>query len=380
MDVFEFVRNLASDYTLRTVALGSGMLGIVSGTLGAFAVLRRQSLLGDAMSHAALPGIAIAFIVTGSKSSLVLLIGAALAGWLGTYFIANVVGLSRIKYDSALGIVLSVFFGFGLVLLTYIQKMPNAAQAGLDTFLFGQAATLLQRDVYIMSAIGLATIIGVVILFKEFKLLSFDPEYGKSVGYPIRRLDAILTALLVVAIVLGLQTVGVVLMSAMIVAPAAAARQWTQRLGVMVMLSALFGCVAGITGSVFSSSMANMPTGPSIVVVISLIVLFSILIAPERGILSNLVSRYRSGKRLRLDLTLSNLHALAMQHDDPYHSHETSSIRTMAPSDYGVENTLEELCEQGLAECSERGRWSLTERGFERAERLLKSRGGEVAR
>lgn len=380
MDIFEFVSNLASDYTLRTVALGSGMLGIVSGTLGAFAVLRRQSLLGDAMSHAALPGIAIAFIVTGSKSSLVLLIGAALAGWLGTYLIAKVVGLSRIKYDGALGMVLSVFFGFGLVLLTYIQKMPNAAQAGLDTFLFGQAATLLQRDVYILSAIGFAAIVAVVILFKEFKLLSFDPEYGESIGYPIRRLDAILTALLVVAIVLGLQTVGVVLMSAMIVAPAAAARQWTQKLGVMVLLSALFGCVAGMTGSVVSSSTANMPTGPSIVVVISFIVLLSILFAPERGILSNLVSRYRNRKSLRLDLTLSNLHALAMQHDDPYHSHETSSIRTMAPAEYGVENTLEELCEQGLAECSQEGRWSLTRKGFERAEELLKGRGSEAAR
>jgi len=378
MEALEFIQNLVTDYTLRTVAIGSGMLGIVSGTLGAFAVLRRQSLLGDAMSHAALPGIALAFILTGSKSSLVLLVGAALAGWLGTYFVTKTVGLSRIKYDSALGMILSVFFGFGLVLLTYIQKMPNAAQAGLDKFLFGQAATLLQSDVYAMSVIGIVIVLAVTVFFKEFKLLSFDPEYGKSIGFPVRWLDAILTALLVVAIVIGLQTVGVVLMSAMIVAPAAAARQWTQNLGVMIFLSALFGCLAGMSGAVISSLSANMPTGPSIVVVISLIVVISILFAPERGMVSNLIRRYGNRKRLRVDLTLSTLHALAIHHNDPTHAHEASSIRVMAPSEFGVEKTLHELDKQGLVESNSEGKWILTQRGLRRAEELKANNGSEA--
>ncbi len=225
---------LFGDYTLRLVAAGSAVLGATSGALGSFAYLRRQSLLGDAVSHAALPGIALAFMLTSSKMPLVMVLGAALSGWLATLFMGVVVSRSRVPFDSALGLVLAVFFGFGLVLLTYLQKRPDAAQAGLDSFLFGQAASLLRRDVVTMSVLGVAALVIVAVMWKEFKLLSFDPEFAASLGMPVRKLDHLLTALLVVAIVIGLQTVGVVLMSAMIVAPAAAAngvddwRQWWQ--------------------------------------------------------------------------------------------------------------------------------------------------------
>jgi manganese/zinc/iron transport system permease protein len=234
----DILHDLIFDYTLRTVALGSGALGIVSGALGSFAVLRRQSLVGDAISHAALPGIALAFLLTGSKTPLVLLIGAAIAGWIATLIVMGIVRMSRVKFDSALGLVLSVFFGFGLMLLTFIQRRPDASQAGLDKYLFGQAATLVVRDVVTMSIVGAIALLGMLLLWKEFKLLSFDADYGATIGYPMRLLDVVLTTLIVIAIVVGLQTVGVVLMSAMIVAPAAAARQWTDRLGVMVSLSA----------------------------------------------------------------------------------------------------------------------------------------------
>jgi manganese/zinc/iron transport system permease protein len=226
--------DLLTDYTLRTVALGAAALGLTSGALGSFAVLRKQSLLGDAISHAALPGIALAFLFTGSKATPVLVAGAAVAGWLGTLAVMKITGATRVKEDSALGIVLSVFFGFGLVLLTYVQKRPDASQAGLDRFLFGQAATLLHRDVLLISGLGAAALLGAALFWKEFKLLAFDPDYGASLGFPMRAVDVILTTLLVVSIVIGLQTVGVVLMSAMVVAPAAAARQWTDRMGRMV--------------------------------------------------------------------------------------------------------------------------------------------------
>src|SRR3990172_3140392 len=231
VDILGFVANLVSDYTLRQVAIGSAALGIVNGVLGSFAVLRKQSLLGDGISHAALPGIALAFLLTGSKSSLALLLGAAAAGWIGTLLIIGIVRHTRVKYDSALGLVLSVFFGFGLVLLTYIQKLPIATQAGLDKFLFGQAATLLRKDVMTIGVLGAIVVAFLFAFWKEFKLLSFDPDFAFSLGVPVRTLDVLLTSLLVVSIVIGLQIVGVVLMSAMVVAPAAAARQWTDRLG-----------------------------------------------------------------------------------------------------------------------------------------------------
>jgi len=272
------------DYTLRTVAAGAATLGLMSGALGSFAVLRRQSLLGDAVAHAALPGIALAFLITGSRETWALTIGAAILGWVGALLVIAVRRTTRIKEDTALGLVLSVFFGFGLLLLTFIQKRPNSSQAGLDKFLFGQAATLLISDVWLIVALGAAAFAVIMIFWKEFKLLCFDADYGATLGLPMRLLDIALTTTLVIAIVAGLQTVGVILMSAMVVAPAAAARQWTNRLGVMVALAAAFGATAGIGGAIASSTAAGLPTGPMIVVCLSLIAAASLLLAPARGI------------------------------------------------------------------------------------------------
>ncbi|WP_448546115.1 metal ABC transporter permease [Roseiflexus sp.] len=278
------LNDLLFDYTFRTVALGSGIMGIVSGMLGAFAVLRRQSLLGDAMSHAALPGIVLAFIITGSKEPLALMIGAAVAGWIGALFVTAIISTTRIKQDSALGLILATFFGLGLVLLTWVQTLPNAAQAGLDKYLFGQAATLLERDVATMAAIGGLALLVLALFWKECAILSFDPDFARSMGLPVHLLSMLLTSLLVAAISIGLQAVGVVLMSALIVAPGVAARQWTDRLGVMVLLSGVFGAVAGVGGALLSSAAARLPTGPVIVVCISALALISLLFAPRRGL------------------------------------------------------------------------------------------------
>jgi manganese/zinc/iron transport system permease protein len=369
--------DLFFDYTLRTVALGSAVLGIVSGALGAYAVLRKQSLLGDAISHAALPGIALAFMLTGSKMPLVLIVGAALAGWAATLFIMSIVSATRIKYDSALGMVLSVFFGAGLVLLTVIQKRPDATQAGLDKFLFGQAAALLGRDVLTMAILGGISLLLVVLFWKEFKLLSFDPEFASTLGFPVRILDILLTTLIVIAIVIGLQTVGVVLMSAMIVAPAAAARQWTDRLGVMIGLSSLFGAAAGVTGAVLSASVPRLPTGPTIVVSISAIVIVSILFAPRRGILwSKLRDRQQRG-RLRLEAILEDLYILAREHDDREHAHSVSVLKLMSAGKGGVEHSLRILRERGLVQPAGKDEWALTSAGVMEAGRIVESRRGE---
>ncbi|MCY4567017.1 MAG: metal ABC transporter permease [Candidatus Poribacteria bacterium] len=288
------------DYTLMIVAIGAALLGAVSGSLGTYAVLRRQSLLGDAISHAALPGIAIAFLLTGSKTPLILVLGAALAGWLGTLLILSIVRLTRIKYDSALGIVLSTFFGFGLVLHTLIQRTGNANQAGLDTFLFGQAATILESDVWTIGILGGIAIIIMLVFWKELKLLVFDEGFAASLGFPIRVLDILLTSLLVVAIVLGLQAVGAVLMSAMLVAPAVAARQWTNKLSVMMFLAACFGALAGVSGTIISSSASRIPTGPTIVLCATVVVGFSIAFALNRGLLWDWIRHQRNKQSLKV--------------------------------------------------------------------------------
>jgi len=365
----ELVRDLFFDYTLRTVALGAGCLGAVSGTLGTFAVLRRQSLLGDAISHAALPGIVLAFLITGSKDTLVLVLGAAVAGWIGTLLVLSVTRATRIPEDSALGIVLSVFFGFGLVLLTYTQTLPTAAQAGLDRFLFGQAATLLMRDVVVIAGLGAIAVLVVALFWKEFKLLAFDREFGASIGFPMRRVEVLLTTVLVVAIVVGLQTVGVVLMAAMVVAPAAAARQWTDALGSMVVLSAGFGALAGVSGAVISASAQNVPTGPTIVLAATVFVLASMAFAPRRGLVWEAVRRRRNRRVIRADAVLEDLYELAGQHRGVAHGHAIAVLETMAGGRRDVRRSLAKLQVRGLAVAQEDGTWSITPAGLEAAER-----------
>jgi manganese/zinc/iron transport system permease protein len=368
MTVFPPIDFLLSDYTLRVVALGAAILGIVSGAFGCFAVLRKQSLIGDAISHAALPGIVLAFMIFRSKAPLLLMLGAILAGWAGTIVVMAIIHNTRIKQDSALGFVLSVFFGFGLVLLTFVQRLPDARQAGLDRFLFGQAATMLEGDVITMAAMGGVALLLMGLFWKELKLLSFDVEFGASLGLPMRVLDILLTSLLVVAIVIGLQSVGVVLMSAMVVAPAAAARQWTDRLGWMVLLSAVFGALSGISGALVSSLLPRLSTGPTIVVSISLIVLVSLLLAPKRGLVWGWVRHRQNRESLRLEAVLAILYTLSLQHEDPQHPHPVSVLRMMGLEEAGLIRRLEELKARNWAEKNKQGGWYLTSAGLKKAQ------------
>lgn len=372
MNLFEILGALFTDYTLRTVALGAATLGLVSGALGSFAMLRKQSLLGDAMSHAALPGVVLAFMLTGLKTPAALMVGAAITCVIGVLLIMSITRNTRIKEDSSLGIILSVFFGFGLLLLSLLQRNPDARQAGLNKFLFGQAATMLPSDVLLMAIFGGAALIVLWLYWKEFKLVAFDRDYGASLGYPMRRLDILLTSLLVVAIVIGLQAVGVVLMSAMVVAPAAAARQWTDRLGWMVALAALFGATAGVSGTAVSAMASGLSTGPVIVLCISAIVLVSLLFAPGRGLIWNAISVRRTRSRLQADQVLVNLYRMAAQHNDPTHPHATSAIRLTGAGERGVRKALTTLHGEGMVDQREDGRWSLTQQGVQAAREIVR--------
>lgn len=303
-------------FTARNVLIGATLLGALGGTLGSFALLRRQSLLGDALAHAALPGVCVAYLVTGTKSPLPLFAGALAAGLLGSLLILATVRWSRIKEDSAIGIVLSVFFGFGIVLLTLIQKLPTGNQSGLDKYLFGQAATLVEDDLKVMAVLGTIVIALIVVFYKELKLLSFDPGFGSSLGLPMRRMEVLLTFLLVVVVVVGLQTVGVVLIVATLITPAAAARQWTDRLGAMLLLSAGIGAAAGAAGSLASATMAKLPTGPVIVLVSSSVLIVSLLLAPRRGILWARLRERQVAVRIRRENLLKDLYLLGERKAD----------------------------------------------------------------
>lgn len=284
--------------TFWIIAIGTGLLGASSGILGSFAVLKNQSLLGDAISHAALPGIVLAYLLTGEKSSFMLLSGAIVCGIIGAYFVHDIVENSRLKTDTALGIILSTFFGIGMMLLTYTQTLEDANQAGLEKYLFGQASTLMQKDVYTMLAFLLPSLLLVFLLWKEIKLFLFDAEYGQILGLPMRKINLMITLLIVVIIVMGLQTVGVVLMSSLLLAPAAAARQWTNSLSKMLMIAASIGASSGVIGSYISATESNLPTGPVIVLLVSIMVFISLMFAPKRGLIAQYVSNKKQQKQL----------------------------------------------------------------------------------
>ncbi|MEB6550309.1 metal ABC transporter permease [Heyndrickxia sporothermodurans] len=285
---------LLQDPNTLWILVGSILLGISSGVIGCFAYLRKQSLMGDALSHAALPGVCFAFILTGTKSIFYFLIGAIIAGIIATISIGYITRKTRIKQDSALGIVLTVFFGVGIVLLTQIQHSASGNQSGLDKFLFGQAASMVQSDVYTMAGIGLFVIAMCTLFFKEFKLLSFDSGFAKGIGLPIALLDQLIMILMVIAVVIGIQAVGVVLMAALLITPAVSARYWTEKLHVMVMLAGIFGAISGLMGTILSTQVNNLPTGPIIVLAATCIFVLSVVFAPTRGVVAKIVSRRKS--------------------------------------------------------------------------------------
>ena len=276
---------ILQSYTTQMVLLGTALLGLASGIAGTFAVLRKESLIGDGLSHAALPGVVIAFLLTGIKDIEVLIAGAALSSIAAAWLITITVENSKIKFDGALATILSAFFGLGMVLLTYLQSLNNAGQAGLSKFIFGQAATILARDVYITSAAALIIIVLTALFWKELKLISFDVEYAKTLQIPVTFTLILYRSLLIMTIIIGIQSVGAILISSLLIAPAVGARQWTNKLGTMCILAGFFGMVSAIGGTIWSTSVQKLPTGPAIIVILSVIVLLSLIFAPNRGIL-----------------------------------------------------------------------------------------------
>jgi manganese/zinc/iron transport system permease protein len=294
--------------TARNVLAGAALLGATGGVLGCFALLRRQSLLGDALAHAALPGVCLGYLLSGSKAPLPIFAGALVAGLVGSFAIVATVRWSRVKEDAAIGIVLSVFFGAGIVLLTYIQKLPAGNQSGLDKFLFGQAATLVAEDVQLMAVLSGLVLAAVAGFYKELKLLAFDRDYGATLGLPMRRIEGLLTLLLVTVVVVGLQTVGVVLIVATVVTPAAAARQWTERLGTMALVSGAIGAGSGAVGAVASAMVPRLPTGPVIVLIASAVLIVSLVAAPQRGMVWALARERRAARLIRRENLLKDLY------------------------------------------------------------------------
>ncbi len=291
--MFDMLSFCIQDYTLRLVLIGIILLSSVTSTLGVFVLLRRQSLLSDAIAHASLPGLTLAFLITHSRHPLVLLCGATISGSIGTMLAYIIEHKTKLKKDTILGIILSVFFGIGLMLMTVIQRSSIANKALLHKILFGNIATILPSDIYAIACITFVVFVSLAFFWKDFVALVFDYEYAHSIGYPVHILNILLTALLIITVVIGLQIVGIMLMSSMIIAPAAAAYQWCTRIPSMALLALGIGISAGIFGAVISCIVSHLPTGPVIVVILNTFVALSIMFGKKRGIIWKIYHRYK---------------------------------------------------------------------------------------
>jgi manganese/zinc/iron transport system permease protein len=361
-----------SDPNIRYVVLGSVLLTASSAIVGTFTFLNKRSLIGDAIAHAVLPGICLGFIVAGTKNPLVLIIGAFITGWLSLVVVEYVTRKTRIKEDTAIGLVLSVFFGIGILMLTVIQKSGNASQSGLDHFLFGKAAALVGSDLYAFLIVASILLVVVYIMFKEFALLAFDKAYAKSIGYPVRTLELILTSLIVLAVVIGIQAVGVVLMAAILITPAAAARFWTDKIVVMVFLASAFGAFSGLSGAYISFVAPAMPTGPWIVIVISTIAFISFFLAPKRGVISRLIRQRNIHQTINNENVLKVMYQLGEENKNffiPRHLDEI--IRRRKYEKPTLQTILRRLLTYGYVEQTG-SLWSLSEEGKNKAQRVVK--------
>lgn len=359
------------------VLAGTLLLGAASGVLGSFVLLRKQSLIGDAMAHSALPGVCLAFLFTGQKSLPFFLLGAALAGLLGTWCIQLIPRLSKTKEDSAIGIVLSVFFGVGIILLTYIQQQGAGSQSGLDSFLFGQAASLIRQDIILIAGISAVLLLLCIVFFKEFTLITFDLAFAKGLGMPVRFLNGLLACLIVCAVVIGLQTVGVILMAAMLITPAIAARYWTERLTGMMVIAGITGGVSGVAGTLLSTTMKGMATGPLMILSATMIFLFSMICAPKRGLAAKAIRLIRLRRKTSREQVLLTIYEQYEKKDLYVTAEGVRKKRRISPSlCLRVLNDLEkERCIVRI----ENGVWQMTRTGIEKGYHIaLKQRMYEV--
>lgn len=301
-ELFETLSFRAGHNTV-VVMLGTAMLGAAGGVVGTFALLRKRAMMGDALSHATLPGIVIAFLVATAlgldgKSVPVLLAGGASTGVLGVLTVHAILRFSRLTEDAAIGIVLACFFGAGVVLLTYAQNLPTAGQGGLDRFILGQTAAIRSADAMLVAIVAGVSAIIVLLLFKEFRAVCFDDRFAAATGVPVAIIDLVMMALVIAVLVSGLQAVGLVLVVALLIIPPAAARFWTERLGVMTLLAAILGALSGYLGSAASALLPRLPAGAVIVLTAGVIFTFSLIAAPKRGVVAAVIQRV--GLRLKM--------------------------------------------------------------------------------
>jgi manganese/zinc/iron transport system permease protein len=294
---------LRAGYNAALVALGAGLLGFSAGAVGTFLFLRKRALVSDAVAHATLPGVGLAFIAMvamggDGRSLLGLLLGSAATATLGLLIVEWIAARTRLSEDAAIGAVLSVFFGLGVVILTVVQSMAAGRQAGLEGFLLGSTAGMLMQDAVVIAVGGSLAVAATWILRRPMTLVAFDPDHAAASGVELRRVDLAMMGLVMAVTVIGLKLVGLILIVAMLIIPPVTARFWTERSGRVVWLAGAVGGVSGYVGAAISASAPALPTGPIIVLVCAALFVASLFLAPARGVLAAALRHRRFQRRV----------------------------------------------------------------------------------
>jgi manganese/zinc/iron transport system permease protein len=297
------VLTLQAGYNANTVIAGTAVLGAAAGVVGTFVFLRGRALISDALSHATLPGIVLAFLAgtaigIETRNLPLLLAGATATGLIGVALMHALTRLPRVTEDSAIGAVLGSFFGLGVVLLSHVQNLPLAGQAGLHHFLLGQAAAMARSEAITIAALAAFALVLVLFFFKEFRLVAFDRDFAAGLGWPVARIDLAMAGLGVAVTVIGLQTVGLVMIVALLVVPPVAARFWSNDVRTVALLAGVFGALSAYIGAAASYAISNMPTGAAIVLAAGAFAIAGLLFAPHRGVFGVALS----AMRFRLEL------------------------------------------------------------------------------
>lgn len=351
------------------VMIGTALLGGMAGVVGSFAVLRGRALVGDMLAHAALPGVCLAFLLTGQRDLIDLSAGALVSGLLAIGVVTVITRWTRTKEDAAIGIVLSTFFGAGVVLLSIVQKPTTSGnKAGLNSYLFGEPGGMLTSDLIVLAVVAIVVLAAVVLFFKEFSLTCFDTDFARSQGWPTLWLDLAMLAMLATVTIVGLPIVGVILMAAMIIMPAATARFWTNRLPVLLLVSGFVGAVAGLLGTQVGR---GYPAGAAIVLTAASLFLVSLLFAPQRGIVSRLLTEYRLRRRVAEEHLLRALFELGEAELPTVPVINLSTLRDYRHW-WSLERLLERARDEQLIEW-DKNQVHLTPLGLRRAAQLTKA-------
>lgn len=296
-------------YNTIVVLLGTSLLGAGAGLVGSFTVLRGRALIGDVLAHAALPGLCLAFLILGRRNLTSMLAGALVSGLIAVLLLTLLRSATRVKDDAVMGTIRSVFFGGGVVLISYIQnRSVEGSKAGLDSYILGKTAGMIAADVQLIGGVALAALVCIVLLYKEMQLASFDPGFARVQGWPALALDNVQMALAALVTVVGLPAVGAVLVAAMLILPGVTMRFWTDRLGTLLLGAALIGATIGGAGTLASAKFSLLPAGPVIILVGTLIFLLSMLFAPRRGVLARAAALREFRRMLARQKLLASLY------------------------------------------------------------------------